>query len=1082
MWWDLTSHPSIFTSGHTSSSISLLQPFRGIDIKQTKHSMASSSLSWKYDVFLSFRGADTRNTIVDRLYSALTFKDDEELPRGETIHPSLLKAIEDSQTAVIVFSKNYVNSSWCLQELEHIMKCKDERGQIFENRKGNLSGEAFAQYEAEKKNVESWRKALFDAGNLSGLVAEGEHLLINFVYPMSRSETKFIKEIESTISKRLCVAIPSDDEDLVGMHDRLQALKSMLANDSQGVRTVGIWGLGGGGKTTLAYAIYDEISGTFDGCCFLKNVREESSKHGLEELQKEIVSRVLKQKKEDLHGDIRMLIKSRLSRKKVLLVLDDVDDAEQLEALAGSHNWFKEGCRIIITTRDQHLLPTSEVNVIYEIDLLNNDEAMKLFCKHALRCGNHIEDFYGLSNEVVSYAGGLPLALKVSALARLRDTPDGKIQEQLKISYDGLEPLVKELFLDIACFFRRKIDDDEPWVILEACGLHPKIGVRTLIEKALITVSKEGWFDMHDLIQEMAHYIVRGKNPRNPEKHSRVWRSEDLKKICAIPTEASTKNHCIEALQVWSSMLKDLDNLPCAIANMKELRWLSYEIFPATSLSRNFQPTKLSYLQLQLSSLRQLWEGDKILPNLKVLDLSQSQNLISTPDFQGLPCLERIRLNNCQKLTHVHPSISYHETLISVEMLGCTGLEMFPPISEMKKLETLKLSRCLRLCNFPEIQMNMENMVELRLSGTGIKVVPSSIGQYCTNLVSLHLRLSKSLESIEVNFHLLKHLKVLKLDLCEKLKLLEQGLLDANYQVLDLGITSFKDLQPGMKFLGFSPSLRKLSLRFCHLKNGDISSVLCELSNLHELDLSGNDFSQLHCSLLKLGSLKFLNLSDCKNLVELPDLPESIAVLEAWRCDKLEIVDLPTNLKWLWRISLPMRSISGDIGKKVQSMLQGNATKDYSISLCLKAYDTSIRDIRRTLMLELSPNSYNKFSGLLICIDVYGVWGTRNSVITIKDMMGTENEDVLEVSDGTLGDPWTGICYLYIYPSSKHTTILFSVDRRTNLKVELVHGSSKGDSMERVKDTTNSLEFWNTEPIKIVRDSKSCIEIQLGAS
>ena len=75
----------------------------------------------------------------------------------------------------------------------------------------------------------------------------------------------------------------------------------------------------------------------------------------------------------------------------------------------------------------------------------------------------------------------------------------------------------------------------------------------------------------------------------------------------------SQKNHCIEALQVWSSMLKDLDNLPCAIENMKELRWLSYEIFPATSLSRNFQPTKLSYLQLQLSSLRQLWKGDKVI-------------------------------------------------------------------------------------------------------------------------------------------------------------------------------------------------------------------------------------------------------------------------------------------------------------------------------------------------------------------------------------------------------------------------------------------------------------------------------------
>ncbi|KAJ9555889.1 hypothetical protein OSB04_010503 [Centaurea solstitialis] len=919
--------------------------------------MASSSssfhsappTSWKYDVFLSFRGADTRNTIVDHLYSALvqqgidTFKDDEELPRGETIRPSLLKAIEASQVAVVVFSENYVNSSWCLQELEHIMKCKDERGQIVipifyridpsEVRKQEKKyGEAFAQYEAEKKDVESWRKALSDAGNLSGLVAEGP-------------ETVFIKEIVSTVSKRLCVAISSDDEDLVGIKDRLQALKSKLAIDSQGVLMVGIWGLGGGGKTTLASAVYDEISSKFDGCCFLKNVREESSKRGLEELQKEILSRVLKQKKEELPEDVRMLIKSRLRRKKVLLVLDDVDDADQLEALAGSHDWFNEGSRVIITTRDQHLLNIQQVNVICNISLLNDDEALKLFCKHALRRGNCIEDFDILSKKVVSYARGLPLALKVmgsllcdkdrsewvSALARLKDIPENDIMERLKISYDKLKPLEKKLFLDIACFFRGEVYT-KPWEILEACGLHPKIGVRTLIEKALITVSKEGLFDMHDLIQEMGHYIVRGNNPQNPEKHSRVWRLEDVVKICATPTE---ENHSIEALEArcgiyihwewgWDSNAPRYVPLSFrqAVANMKELRWISCDEFPATSLSKNFQLIKLSYLRLWSSKLKQLWKGDKILPNLKVLDLSGSERLISTPDFKGLPCLERIELVGCKKLKHIHPSIGYHETLISVDMSNCPSLKTFPAIRGMKKLETLIFSDCYRLSKFPEIQMNMENMVELSLKGTQIKVVPSSIGQYCTNLCSLDLGLCKRLKSIEFNFHLLKHLKMLNLRGCEKLKILEQGLFDVNYQVLDLCITCFKDPHPSMKFLGFSPSLRKLSLRFCHLKNGDISSLLCELFKLQVLDLCGNDFSRLHCSLLQLRSLKVLILSSCNNLVELPELPESIAVLEAWECDKLKVIHLPTNLRWLWRISLDLQTISGDVGRKLQSMLQ----------------------------------------------------------------------------------------------------------------------------------------------------------------
>ncbi|KAM7473447.1 hypothetical protein LguiB_020690 [Lonicera macranthoides] len=91
----------------------------------------------KYDVFLSFRGEDTRKTFVDHLYSALvrsgiyTFKDDERLETGESISPALLKAIEESSFAVLVFSKNYASSWWCLDELVKIMECssKSPRGQ-----------------------------------------------------------------------------------------------------------------------------------------------------------------------------------------------------------------------------------------------------------------------------------------------------------------------------------------------------------------------------------------------------------------------------------------------------------------------------------------------------------------------------------------------------------------------------------------------------------------------------------------------------------------------------------------------------------------------------------------------------------------------------------------------------------------------------------------------------------------------------------------------------------------------------------------------------------------------------------------
>ena len=91
---------------------------------------SSSTRQWKYDVFLSFRGEDTRNNFTDHLYVALqqkdilTFRDEEELEKGKSIS-ELFKTIEESQFAIIIFSKNYASSTWCLDEFAKIVKCKE---------------------------------------------------------------------------------------------------------------------------------------------------------------------------------------------------------------------------------------------------------------------------------------------------------------------------------------------------------------------------------------------------------------------------------------------------------------------------------------------------------------------------------------------------------------------------------------------------------------------------------------------------------------------------------------------------------------------------------------------------------------------------------------------------------------------------------------------------------------------------------------------------------------------------------------------------------------------------------------------
>uniref|UniRef100_A0A251U2E5 Putative toll/interleukin-1 receptor (TIR) domain-containing protein n=1 Tax=Helianthus annuus TaxID=4232 RepID=A0A251U2E5_HELAN len=915
---------------------------------------ASISQSWNYDVFLSFRGEDTRKSFVDHLYAALeqqgihTYKDDKTLARGESIGPALLKAIQESRIAVIVFSKNYADSSWCLDELAHIMECLDTRGQIVmpifyhvdpsDLRKLKRKyGEAFGKHSVgeNKQKVESWRKALEKAGNLSGwVIDENSH------------EAKCIKEIVGTISSRLPTLTTNVNKDLIGIETRLQDLKSKLKMESGGVGIIGIWGVGGGGKTTLASAAYAEISHRFEAHCLLQNIREESNKHGLEKLQEKFLSLILKADVKigsEIEG--RSMIERSLRNKSVLVVLDDVDDVKQLEALAVSHAWFGKGSRIIITTRDEHLL-TRHADTIYEVSLLSDDEAMELFNKYAYRKDKPIEDYKMLSKDVVSYASGLPLALEIlgsflydknkdewkSALAKLKCIPNVKVTERLKISYDGLEPDHQKLFLDIACFFRRR-SMDEAMMVLDACNLHPCIGVKVLIQKSLIKVSNNQFgdkrVDMHDLVEEMAHYIVRGEHPNHPEKQSRIWKREDIAYLCDMGADAVPMETEVVAFHDYFGA-PDLSDV---VANMKKLRWISLDYYLVSSFPSNFQPRELRYLGLQCSKQKELWHGYKSLPNLKTLDLHFSKNLITTPDFEGLPCLERLILKGCVSLEEIHPSIGYHKRLVYVDMSDCRALKRFPPIIQMQMLETLNLSTCIQLQEFPDIQSNksLPNLKFLNLEHCGnlittpdfegLPCLERLISSWCNSLVEIHP---------SIGYH--KRLVFVDMSCCARLKRFPPIIHMKKLETLDLS---------------------------CCYKLQQFPDIQSNMDSLVTLDLSCTRIKIIPPLYGRLPDLKFLDLSNCWNLVELPDLPSSIAILQADDCPSLEIVRDLSDYKWLWKVSLwgCYKLIGGE--RVLHSMLEGNAAKGRFMSLLLPMVKSSSRIFTRLVTLQLPSNWYN---------------------------------------------------------------------------------------------------------------------------
>ncbi|KAL6293563.1 hypothetical protein ACE6H2_001705 [Prunus campanulata] len=518
-------------------------------------SSASFTNSWKNQVFLSFRGVDTRHNFTDHLYSALcerginTFRDDDDLRRGEEISSALLTAIEESKISVVVFSKNYASSKWCLDELVKILDCKESNQQLLipvfykvnpsdvRNQRGSF-GDALANMECKYKEnmqkVNKWRAALSQVAALSGFTSD-EH----------QSESKFIQNIIEEISKHVlntvCLEVV---EHPIGMQAQVQVMNMLLELGENDVRMVGVWGTGGIGKTTIANAVYNSIAHKFEGCSFLANVRERSTSHeGSVGLQENLLSDILRVKSLKVTNVDKgvTMIKEWLSRRKVLLVLDDVDNMEQLHKLVGACDWFGVGSRIIITTRDKQLLTAHDVNLIHEVKILDGDKALELFCWHAFKTSEPpLGDYMKLAERAIRYAQGLPLALKVlgsclcgGSIDKWEAASDGfkskKIQDVLKISYDTLDDIVKEVFLDIACFFKGE-SRKHVIEILTACDPNARYSIEVLVEKALISV-KGDYIWMHDLLEEMGKDIVQQESPIEPGGRSRLWYHEDINHV-----------------------------------------------------------------------------------------------------------------------------------------------------------------------------------------------------------------------------------------------------------------------------------------------------------------------------------------------------------------------------------------------------------------------------------------------------------------------------------------------------------------------------------------------------------------------
>ena len=367
-----------------------------------------------------------------------------------------------------------------------------------------------------------------------------------------KSESHFIQNIVEEISNATFNWTPLYVAEYpVGINSRAEVVESLLDIGLDEFCMVGIHGLPGVGKTTIAKAVYNKISKHFDGSSFLMNVRENlGTDVGIITLQEQLLNDILMDENLRVGNKFRgiSLIEKRLRCKKVFLILDDVDDSTRIENLLGKCNWFTPGSRVILTLRDRCLLAALKEKLCtiykvkeFKVEQLNKHEALQLFKDHAFS-GNkpHEEDYSKLATKFVDFADGLPLALEIiardlcgkakdeweSALDMYSKIPNKEIQKILRVSYDGLNDTEKDIFLDIACFFKGWYKD---YVvkILDACELYPSSGIPRLVNKCLIAVDQYGRLSMHDLIQQMGKEVVRQQAPKILGKRSRLYCYKD---------------------------------------------------------------------------------------------------------------------------------------------------------------------------------------------------------------------------------------------------------------------------------------------------------------------------------------------------------------------------------------------------------------------------------------------------------------------------------------------------------------------------------------------------------------------------
>ncbi|XP_010494609.1 PREDICTED: probable WRKY transcription factor 16 [Camelina sativa] len=770
------------------------------------------------------------------------------------------------------------------------------------------------------------------------------------------NDSKLVKEIVRDVYEKLF------SMGRIGIYSKLLEIENMVCKLPVGIRRIGIWGMPGIGKTTLAKAVFDQMSGEFDASCFLENYEKVIHENGLYRFLEE---QLLKEKPG--------LLRDKLNNKRVLVVLDDVRSPLLTESLLGGFDWFGPGSLIILTSRDKQVFRLCGVNQMYEVQGFNEKNALQLFFLCASIKDTTEQNLLELSVKVVQYASGNPLALNIfgkalkghkklsameTAFVKLNRSPPLKIVDTFKSSYYTLTDSEKNIFLDIAAFFQGE-NVDYVMQLLDGCDFFPHVGIDVLVEKCLVTVS-ENRLQMHNLIQDVGREIIN-RDTVQIERRSRLWQPWSIKYLLEdnehrADGERKTTSKPAQGTDEIEGIFLDASNIsfnikPAAFENMlnlrllkiycsnpevhpvinfskgvlnslpNKLRLLHWENYSLQSLPQNFDPRHLVEINMPYSKLKKLWGGTKNLKMLRKIRLCHSQHLVDIEDLLKAQNIEVIDLQ------------------------GCTRLQSFPVTDQLLHLRVVNLSGCTEIKNFPEIPPNIQT---LHLQGTGI--------------------IDLSLSVVKPNFRELKNI-LTEIPGLSGVSNLEQI-----------------DLEPLTSRMKISTSnqdpwkLICLELKDCSRLQSLPNMVNFEFLNI--LDLSG-------CSGLETiqgfpRNLKELYLAGTA-VREVPKLPQTLEVLNAHGCVTLKSIhldfqQLPMHYTFSNCFDLSPQVVKDFLVKAVANVKQiprdllQELNKTLAFSFCAPSHanENSTLDLQpgSSVMMQLDPSWRSKLVGFSMLVEV----------------------------------------------------------------------------------------------------------------